>query len=274
MRTLARWCFRHRWLVLVGWLAGLFVLGGLANGVGDNYKDEFKLSGTDSFDAIHLLERSAPKASGDQEQIVVAAKDGKITDGAARARAEEMLKKVETLPHVESVSSPFASGNEGQVSKDGRIAFANVTMDDDVIGLPTSAADKLVDTARDFANDQLQVELGGQAIQNARQQGAGGTDIGFLAAFVVLFIVFGSFLAAILPLLTAAFALGVGISTIGLLSNVITMASFSSQLSLLIGLGVGVDYALFIVTRYRQEIMRGATPEDAAVRAIDTISCR
>ncbi|HET6507306.1 MAG TPA: MMPL family transporter [Baekduia sp.] len=270
MRTLARWCFRHRWLVLIGWLVGLFALGGLANGIGDNYKDEFKLSGTDSFDAIHLLQRSAPKASGDQEQIVVAAKDGKITDPANQARVERMLAKVKTLPHVESVGSPFAAGNQGQISKSGRIAFADVTMDDDVISLPTSAADKLVSTAQDFANGSLQVELGGQAIQNARQQGAGGTDIGFLAAFIVLFIVFGSFLAAILPLLTAAFALGVGISTIGLLSNVITMASFSSQLSLLIGLGVGVDYALFIVTRYRQEIMRGATPEDAAVSAIDT----
>jgi RND superfamily putative drug exporter len=272
MRTLARWCFRHRWLVLVGWLVGLFALGGLANGIGDNYKDEFKLSGTDSFDAINLLQKSAPKASGDQEQIVVATKDGKITDAQNKARVEQMLDKVKTLPHVESVDSPFASGNEGQISKSGRIAFANVTMDDDVIGLPTSAADKLVDGAQSFAKDGLQVELGGQAIQNARQQeaGGGGTDIGFLAAFVVLLIVFGSFLAAILPLLTAAFALGVGIATVGLLSNVITMASFSSQLSLLIGLGVGVDYALFIVTRYRQEILRGASPEDAAVRAIDT----
>jgi RND superfamily putative drug exporter len=157
MRTLARWCFRHRWLVLVGWLVGLFVLGGLANGVGDNYKDEFKLSGTDSFDAIHLLQRSAPKASGDQEQIVVAAKDGRITDARNRDRVEQMLAKVKTLPHVETVDSPFASGNEGQVSKDGRIAFANVTMDDDVVGLPTSAADKLVDTAQDFADDSLQV---------------------------------------------------------------------------------------------------------------------
>jgi RND superfamily putative drug exporter len=272
MRTLARWCFRRRWIVLIGWLVGLFVLGGLANGVGDNYKDEFKLSGTDSFDAINLLQKSAPKASGDQEQIVVAVKDGKLTDARTQARVEQMLAKVKALPHVASVDSPFAQGAGGQISKSGRIAFATVTMDDDVVGLPTSAADKLVDTAQDFADGGLQVELGGQAIQNARQQeaGGGGTDIGFLAAFVVLLIVFGSFLAAILPLLTAAFALGVGISVIGLLSNAITMASFSSQLSLLIGLGVGVDYALFIVTRYRQEILRGATPEEAAVNAIDT----
>ena len=222
MRTLARWCFRRRWIVLIGWLVGLFALGGLANGIGDNYKDEFKLSGTDSFDAINLLQKSAPKASGDQEQIVVAVKDGKLTDAQNKPRVEQMLAKVKSSPHVASVDSPFAEGAGGQISKSGRIAFATVTMDDDVVGLPTSAADKLVDTAQDFAGDGLQVELGGQAIQNARQQeaGGGGTDIGFIAAFIVLLIVFGSFLAAILPLLTAAFALGVGISVIGLLSNV------------------------------------------------------
>jgi putative drug exporter of the RND superfamily len=270
MRKLARWCFRRRWIVLIGWLAGLVVISGLMSGVGDDYRDEFKLSGTDSFDAIHLLEKSAPSASGDQEQIVVAVKDGKLTDATNQARVEEMLKKVKTLPHVASVSSPFADGNESQVSKDGRIAFANVTMDDDVVSLPIDAGKDLVKGAQAFATDGLQVEVGGQAIEQSRQEGDSGLLIGFAAAFVVLLLVFGSFLAAILPLLTAAFALGVGISVTGLLSNVITMASFSSQLSLLIGLGVGVDYALFIVTRYRQEVMRGATPEEAAVNALDT----
>ena len=271
MRTLARWCFRRRWIVLISWIAGLVVISGLLSGVGDDYRDEFKLSGTDSFDAIHLLEKNAPAASGDQEQIVVAVKDGKITDAANQARVEQMLKKVETLPHVASASSPFADGNESQISKDGRIAFANVTMDEEVVSLPLDTGTKLVEGAQAFAKDGLQVEVGGQAIEQSRQQeGDSGLLIGFAAAFVVLLLVFGSFLAAVLPLLTAAFALGVGISVTGLLSNVITMASFSSQLSLLIGLGVGVDYALFIVTRYRQEILRGVSPEEAAVNAIDT----
>jgi RND superfamily putative drug exporter len=270
MRNIARWCFTHRWIVLGGWIAALIVLIAIHAGAGSNYKDEFKLSGTDSFDALHLLQKSAPKASGDDETIVVAVKDGKVTDAATKARVESMLGTVGKLPHVASVASPFSDGNSGQVSKDGKVAFARVTMDDDVIGLPVDASKKLVSTAQKAATDGLQVELGGQAIEQSRQQGAGGTFIGFIAAFIVLFIVFGSFLAAILPLLTAGFALGVGILTVGLLSNVITMASFSSELSLLIGLGVGTDYALFIVTRYRQEVMRGATPEDAAVAALDT----
>jgi RND superfamily putative drug exporter len=270
MRTLARWCFRHRWIVLIAWVVALVGLSAIHGAAGSDYKDEFKLSGTDSFDALNLLQKSAPKASGDQEQIVVAVKDGKITDASAKAKVESMLTTVGKLPHVASIASPFADGADAQISKDGKIAFATVTLDDDVVGVPIDATKKIVKTAQESADDGLQVELGGQAIQQSRQQGAGGTFIGFIAAFLVLFIVFGSALAAILPLLTAAFALGVGIAVIGLLSHVLTMASFSSELSLLIGLGVGVDYALFIVTRYRQEIMRGASPEDAAVASLDT----
>jgi RND superfamily putative drug exporter len=272
MRTLARWCFRHRWIVLLGWIVALVGLNAIHGAAGSDYKDEFKLSGTDSFDALNLLQKSAPKASGDQEQLVVAVKDGKITDPQTKARVETALNAVAKMPHVASVASPFDAGNEAQVSKDARIAFATVTLDDDVVGVPVKATKDIVDKVQSFSKDGLQVEIGGQAIEQERQQesGIGGTLFGFLAALIILLVVFGSFLAAILPLLTAAFALGVGIAAIGLLSHVLTMASFSSQLSLLIGLGVGIDYALFIVTRYRQEIMRGATPEDAAVNSLDT----
>jgi RND superfamily putative drug exporter len=270
MRSLARWCFRHRRIVLASWIVALVGLSVIHAGAGSNYKDEFKLSGTDSFDALHLLQRSAPKSSGDQEQIVVKAKNGRITDAAVRQRVESMLGQVAKLPHVASVSSPYAKGGATQISKDGKIAFATVTLDGDVVSVPIAASKKLVSTAQKSADDQLQVELGGQAIEQARQQGAGGLLFGFIAALIVLLIVFGSFFAAILPILAAAVSLGVGIAVIGLLSHAITMASFSSELSLLIGLGVGVDYALFIVTRYRQEIMRGTPPEEAVVNALDT----
>ncbi|HEY4096987.1 MAG TPA: MMPL family transporter [Baekduia sp.] len=270
MRSLARWCFRHRWIVLLGWIVALVGLSAVHAGAGSDYKDQFKLSGTDSFDALHLLQRSAPKASGDQETIVVKAKDGKITDPATKARVESMLATVAKLPHVAAVSSPFAEGAKAQISKDGTIAFATVNLDDDVISVPVDATKKLVSTAQDAANGSLQVELGGQAIEQSRQQGSGGLLIGVLVALLVLFIVFGSVLAALLPMIGAIVSLGVGIAVIGLLSHAITMASFSQELSALIGLGVGVDYALFIVTRYRQEILRGVQPEDAAVNALDT----
>jgi len=114
------------------------------------------------------------------------------------------------------------------------------------------------------------VELGGLAIERAAQRNATSTLFGFLAAAIVLFLVFRSVLAMALPLLSAALSLGVGVSVIGLLSHLINMASFSSQLALLIGLGVGVDYALFVVSRYRQALMRGRGSEEAAVEALDT----
>jgi putative drug exporter of the RND superfamily len=270
MRTIARWCFRHRKTVLITWVVSLVALSFIHGVAGSDYKDQFKLHGTDSFDAVHLLQKSAPKASGDQEQIVVAVKDGRVDDPAVKAKVSTMLGQVAKMPHVVSVGSPFDPANQAQIAKSGKIAFATVSLDDDVIKMPIDATKDIISKAQSAAGNGLQVELGGQAIEQARQQGPGGTFLGFIAAFIVLFVVFGSFLAAILPLLTAAFAQGVGIAVIGLLSHVITMASFSSDLSLLIGLGVGVDYALFIVTRFRQEIMRGATPEDAAVSAIDT----
>ncbi|MDX6639369.1 MAG: putative drug exporter of the superfamily, partial [Solirubrobacteraceae bacterium] len=129
---------------------------------------------------------------------------------------------------------------------------------------------RVLRTAQSARTADLDVELGGQAAQLANRQGVGGAGLGFLAAAIVLLLVFGSVLSAVLPLITAGISLGVGVAIIGLLSHALTMASFSSELSLLIGLGVGVDYALFIVTRFRQGLLRGLTPEEAVVSAIDT----
>jgi putative drug exporter of the RND superfamily len=270
MRKTARWCFTHRWTALGGWIVALIVLIGISSGAGTNYRDEFKLSGTDSFDALNLLQKSAPKAAGDQEQIVVAVKDGKISDAGNRERVEQMLGTVGKLPNVASVASPFADGNEAQVSKDGTIAFATVTLNGDLTDIDLEATKKLVSTAQAAATDGLQVELAGQAIQQSRQEGSAGLLIGIGVAMIVLLIVFGSVMAALLPIIGAVISLGVGVAVIGLLSHAITMASFSQELSLLIGLGVGIDYALFIVTRYRQEVLRGVAPVDAAVNALDT----
>jgi RND superfamily putative drug exporter len=174
-----------------------------------------------------------------------------------------MLADVKKQPHVASIGEP-------QVSKDGQIGFVTFNFDEEANKLTTSAIKKVVDTAQSHQTSNLQIELGGQAIENANAQGAGGTAPGFLAAAVVLFLVFGSFLAMSLPLLTAALSLGVGTAAIALLSHAISTPQFSSELALLIGLGVGVDYALFIVTRHRQGLLRGLSLEEAAVNAVDT----
>jgi RND superfamily putative drug exporter len=270
MRTLARWCFGHRRLVLACWLVALIGLTAIHAGAGSNFRDSFSLPGTQSFQALNLLERSAPKQSGDREQIVIAVKHGGVTDPAVRAQVESMLAAVARVPHVSVVGSPYAAGASHQISPSGRVAFANVTFDVLADKVPSQAANRFVNTARSGGGHGVEVEVEGQIAEAGAQSSSKSVAIGFLAAAVVLFLVFGSLLAMLLPLLTAGLSLGTAIAVIGLLSHAISMASFSSELSLLIGLGVGIDYALFIVTRYRQGVLRGLDREEAVVDAVDT----
>ena len=271
MRTLARTCFVHRRLVVLGWIVAIVGVTLIHGAVGSSYSDNFKLPHTQSFDAIRLLQRNAPKASGDTDQLVIGARQGKVTDPAIRAKAEALFKQVAKLPHVSSVASPYDPAGKAQISPNGDVAFANVTFDAQSNKVSTTQAKAFVDKITSASTDAVQFEVGGQVAQSASQgNDSSGLLFGFLAAAVVLFIVFGSLLATLLPLLTAGLSLGVGIGVVGLLSNVFSMASFSSELALLIGLGVGVDYALFIVTRYKQGILRGLTAEQAVTESLDT----
>jgi RND superfamily putative drug exporter len=270
MRAIAKWCFVHRRITLAAWLAALLALTAIHAAAGSAYNDNFRLPGTQSFDAVSLLERSAPKSSGDTEQVVFAVKRGTLRDPAARAQVERTLRAVATLPHVTTVASPYGARGAAQISSSGRVAFANVTFDVQENQLHGAAAKRFVDTARAGSGHGVEIEVGGQVAESASQAGPSGVMFGFLAAGVVLFLVFGSLLAMSLPLLAAALSLGTAIAVIGLATHAIAMPTFSNQLSLLIGLGVGVDYALFILTRYRQGLLRGLSGEQAVVEAVDT----
>jgi RND superfamily putative drug exporter len=271
MRKLAHWSFSHRRVVLAVWLILVIGLTVIHSAAGSAYKDSFKLSGTESADAQALLKQSSPQVSGDVDHILIATEDGKsITEPSVKSGMTAMLEKVATLPHVGSVASPYAPGAGTQISKDGRIAYATVTFDEAANDLPLASIERVVTVAQDAAHEGVDVQLGGQAIGQTNKPGISGTAFGFIAAAIVLFLVFGSLFAMLMPLLTAGFALGAGVAVIGLLSHALTMASFSSELSLLIGLGVGVDYALFIVTRFRQGLLRGLSPEEAIADALDT----
>ncbi len=214
-----------------------------------------------------LLQRNAPAISGETDQVVVATNTGKVTDPAVRARANALFLRLKTIPHISVIASPYAPGSARQIAPNGRIAYANVTWDTQSNNIKKAQAKHFVSTVTSAAGGGVQFQVEGQSAQQARQDnGASGTFIGFIAAAVVLFIVFGTLLAMSLPLLTAGVSLGTGIAVIGLLSNVINMASFANELALLIGLGVGVDYALFIVTRYRQGLLRGHAPRGRGCR--------
>ena len=274
MQALARWCFRRKWIVLAIWVVSLFVLGGLSASVGSGYTDSFSLPGTESTTALNLLTDNFNTESTDTNQAVFAADD--VTAPATKAKIEETLKEIAAGPHIDRVDSPFAEGAAAvQISKDKKVAFANVHMDGEqpIADVPLSAYEKLIDTAED-ANGEggVQVELGGAGIQQASQQPGGGPSefIGFIAAAFVLAIAFGSLWATLLPLFTAVLALGCGLSFTGLLAHAIDIATFSPTLATLIGLGVGIDYSLFVVTRHRNAIVAGRDPEAACVRAMNT----
>jgi RND superfamily putative drug exporter len=271
MRTLARTCYVHRRLVLLGWIVALVGITVIHGAVGSSYSDNFKLPHTQSFDAIRLLQRNAPKASGDTEQLVIGARQGKVTDPAVRSRGEALFAQIKRVPHVSSVDSPFSPTGKSQISPKGDVAFANVTFDAQSNKISAAQAKAFVNKITSASNSAVEFEVEGQVAQAASQGNSStGLLFGFLAAAVVLFLVFGSLLATLLPLLAAGVSLGTGIGVVGLLSHVFSMASFSSELALLIGLGVGIDYALFIVTRYKQGVLRGLSREEAVIESLDT----
>jgi RND superfamily putative drug exporter len=270
MRRFASWCVRNRRIVLAAWVTVLVVAVGAKQSAGTAYRDTFKLSGTQSFDAQQLLRAAAPKAAGDTEQVVFAVHHGSLRDPQVRARVEAQLAKLQRLPLVTGVVSPYGPAGGAQISRSGTVAFAQVRLAKEAVHVTQAQASSFVGAARRGAGPNLQIEVGGQVAKEANRTQVSSTGIGAAAALVVLVLVFGSLLAASTPLLTAGIALGVATAVIGLLSHLIAMATFSSELSLLIGLGVGVDYALFIVTRTRQGIQRGKRPEEAIVDALDT----
>ncbi|HEX4521093.1 MAG TPA: MMPL family transporter [Gaiellaceae bacterium] len=270
MRALATWCVRRRRVVVGAWLVALVGLTFLSHSIGSTYKDSFSLSGTQSFDALNLLQKVAPRAAGDHEQIVFAVDRGKVTDPAVRSQVEAMLDRVGKLPTVASVASPYASTGAEQIAKSGRIAFANVVLNKQSIGITKDEADTFVKTAEAGDGHGVQVDVQGQVAKAASQGSVNSVGLGVAAALVVLLLVFGSLLAATLPLITAGIALGSAVAVIALLSHLMDVASFSSELALLIGLGVGVDYALFIVVRHRQGLQAGKTMTQSIVDAVDT----
>jgi RND superfamily putative drug exporter len=269
--ALSSWCFRHRRLVLLGWLVALVAAFVAGQSTGTDYRTVFSLPGTGSQHAVDLLTKDFPTASGEQDMIVLHAREGQVTDPAVRASVTQMLHRVAGLSHVTAVGSPYGTGGTGQVSQDGRVGLATVTFDLRGDAIPTQAVKDVVSTARSAQSPRLQVELAGDAISNANSSSSSTSVlIGIVAAAVILFLSFGSLLATTLPLITALVALGIGVNLIGLLSHPLAIVSFGPELAILVGLGVGVDYALFIVTRHRAGLRAGQSVEESVIAALRT----
>jgi putative drug exporter of the RND superfamily len=265
------WAAGHRRLVLLGWIVALVGALGLSSAIGSNYSNSFSLKGTESQRAVDLLKRNFPAQSGDSDQIVFHALSGGVTAPAVQAQVAPVLAQIARLPHVSGVVSPYSSAGARAISRDGQIAFATVNFDQRANVLPKAAVERVVSVAHQARSAQLEVQLGGQAIEQVEKVSIGtATAVGLIAAMIVLLITFGSVLAMGLPILTALLGLGTGIGLAGLASQVISTPDFATQLAAMIGLGVGIDYALFLITRFRQNYRSGMDLQTSISEAMDT----
>jgi RND superfamily putative drug exporter len=276
MLKLARWSTTHRLYVVIGWILLIVLVNGVAQSVGTEYSNNFTIPNSDAQRAADLLQKSFPAQAGDRDQIVFRVAHGTVLEPAVREHMSAMFAEVAHLPHVSTVVSPYAEASAGKaISANHQIAFATVVFDEKANLLPKSAGERVVEVAKAARQSGLQIELGGQAIELTEQEGFGFTTaIGLLAAIVILLITFGSLIAMGLPIVTALFGLGTGLGLIALFTHVVDTPNFSSELAAMIGLGVGIDYSLFILTRYR-EAYAGPGPthgrvRESVVQAMDT----
>jgi RND superfamily putative drug exporter len=272
LERLATWCYRNRWKVLITWVVALVGFITLMNVAGGEYASDFSLPGAESQQAFDLLQHRFQSRSGGTADIVFQAPAG-VTDHVVKARMEDLFRQVQSLPKVDAVVSPYAASPQGPVtiSRDGTIAFAEVQFGVKAQDVPKATVDKLEALGQRAETQGLRIEYGGDVIANAQFQPPGGAEaVGLLAAIIILLITFGSLLAMGLPIMTALFGIGIGLSLVLLFANFISVPNFTPQVASMIGIGVGIDYALFIVTRYRQGLQEGRDPHQSTVVALTT----
>ncbi len=277
MLKLARWSTTHRKYVVIGWIALLLVVNVFAQSAGTSYSNNFTLPNSDAQRAADLLQHSFPAQAGDRDTIVYKVSSGTVLDPAVRARMSATFAQVAKLAARRGRDQPLL----GRIRRQGDLRRRQDRVRDGRVRRKSEpAAQKRRRTRRQTPPARperpgLQVELGGQAIEATEQAGFGlSTAVGLLAAIVVLLLTFGSLTAMGLPIVTALFGLGTGLGAIALFTHVVDTPNFSSELAAMIGLGVGIDYALFILTRFREAYRTpGPTFGDAresVVQAMDT----
>ncbi len=263
---LARACTRHRWIVIGAWVVLLVGVNAAAGAVGPDFKTDFTFPESETKQVQELLEANAPDRAGFTAQIVARSEQG-FDDPDVRATLEDLLAFVDSQGDI-TVTSPYDSPQ--QISPDGTIAFAQLDIAD------TRSFTELTDIGNEIIDygtkvntvDGLQIEYGGDLFAEFVMPES--EIYGLIAAVIILILAFGSVLAMGLPIGTALFGLGVASALVTIGSHIISMPDFTTAMVAMIGIGVGIDYALFIVTRYRENLRAGASVEDAIVASMDT----
>ena len=273
MSVIARWCHKHRLVTVLVWLALIVGLGALTGSAGTKYNDTMSIPASESSQAMDLLKQSMPASAGDSDQVVWHTTGGaKVTDPDVQQRMTGALNQIATSPGVAGVTGPYTGARGAlQISKDGTTAYATINFTQEAHDLPNAEVQHVIDVAQGARDGHLQVELGGQAISQAERKIGGAADlIGVLAALIVLGLVFRATGAAVMPILTGVAGVASGILGTGQLSHLISISSTAPTLATLVGLGVGIDYALFIVNRHRKGLMSGMSVEDSIAKALNT----
>ncbi|MFD5819744.1 MMPL family transporter [Streptomyces sp. NPDC127038] len=277
MAALARWCVQHRLVAVLLWLLAFGGVTAAAAVTGSAYSNDYEVPGTESGHATQLLNKGFPGFGGDSDTIVWHTDPGTVRSADVEQTMNGTLDKIEKLPGVASVDSPYThqgaggADSAGRISRDGRTAYATITFADRAENLDKGEVQAVVSTAKAAETKGLDVELGGTAIALTKPSGGHTAEIvGVAVAAVVLFLAFGSLAASMLPIATALVGVGTAYFGIVLLGHAMTVADFAPMLGMLVGLGVGIDYALFIVTRHRRGLKRGLSVAEAAQNAVAT----
>ena len=245
---------RRPWTTIGAWVLLAALVAALAGAAGGAFADDFSAPGSESAEAMALLEERFPEVAGGTAVAVFAAPDGRRVDSFQPA-VESALSQVATIEHVASVGDPFASG---RVSADGRVAFAEIALDVPSTEFGRDTAADLVAALASARESGVQAEFGGDAaFLNAEEESSGAEVVGLVAALVVLLVAFGTVVAALVPIVLALVAVGVGLGGIVLLAGGLTVSTAAPTIGAMVGLGVGIDYALFIVARYRENRAAG-----------------
>ncbi|MET9017062.1 MMPL family transporter [Streptomyces olivaceoviridis] len=267
MSPLARWCHRHRLAVVLVWLGLLLALGAGVGAAGSAFGGSSTSQGTDSARATVLLQQASDSAAGKSGRIVWQVDGGKVTEPSAERAMTGALKRIADAPGVVSVSSPYTPSGRAQISKDGHTAYATVAFDPDV-------ADAQIDHVKELATASepkgLHIALNGQAFTVNPKPNPVADAMGIALAFVVLLFVFRAVWVAVLPIVTAIIGVGTSAIAVMLLSHVITLSDTTLTLGSLIGLGVGIDYALFIVNRHRANLQAGMGVAESIAKSLNT----
>ena len=267
LARLGRWCFTHRRATLAAWLLALVGTAVITATVGSAYSSRFEIPASESASGFDLLTDEFPgQSAGRQGGTIVFRADQGVTDPDVQAAMTTLFEEVATFDGV-SVVSPYDPAALGQIDPSGTIAYAQVNLSDELDQM------QMAEVGADIADllptaDGLTVEIGGQALSEFEPPKSELIGLGF--AVIVLILAFGSVLAMGLPIGVALFGVGVGTAIVGLMSHLVTVPDFATTLGAMIGLAVGIDYALFIVTRYRENLHAGQTYEEATFTAMDT----